>query len=106
LILRSNGVTEFVETPGWPLGTQKDALYSVVKVHLAAGDTILMATDGITEARSGNAFLGLDGFASLAEKVGPIASLSELADAISTGARDFADGVQKDDVCMLLARRR
>ena len=106
LILRADGTTERVEIIGSPLGIQPGATYTAMTMRVASGETVLMATDGITEARHGHEFLGIEGMASLAEKAGPTASLMELSQAIYDGARDFANGRLHDDVCLLLARRK
>lgn len=106
LILRTGGMAEQVETTGWPLGIEPDAAYTAKTLWLASGETVLMATDGITEARRGDAFLGIEGMAALAEKAGLTLSLPELSQAIYGGARNFADGGLRDDVCLLLARRQ
>jgi PAS domain S-box-containing protein len=105
VILRASGASELVETTGWPLGIQSDAAYTPCNTVLDRGDTVVMATDGITEARRGRAFLGAEGMADLAEKVGPTASLKDLSAAIYKGALDFSGGKIRDDVCLLLARR-
>ena len=105
LVLRANGSVEPVEIVGLPLGIRPDVAYTTKALRLEEGETILMATDGITEARNGSAFLGIDGLASLAEQAGLTASLGELSRVIYTGAQDFASGRLHDDVCLLLARR-
>lgn len=48
---------------------------------------------------------GAEGFAALAEKAGPTASLRTLKETICAGARAFAGGVMHDDACLPLARR-
>ena len=106
LILRAGGRAEAVEISGLPLGIQADTPYSAATALLSPGETVLMATDGITEARRGQGFLGVEGMVALAEKAGPSASLRELSQAIYGGARDFAGGGLSDDVCLLLARRQ
>ena len=106
LILRTDGAAEQVEIIGRPLGIEPDTTYMATATVLNAGETIVMATDGITEARQGKAFLGTEGMAALAEKAGPTASLLDLTQAIYGGARDFAGGGLRDDVCLLLARRQ
>jgi serine phosphatase RsbU (regulator of sigma subunit) len=88
-----------------PLGIDPGATYTAVTGCLAHGETVLMATDGITEARRGLSFLGTGGLTALVEKAGPSVSLEQLSQAISGGARDFAGGTLRDDVCLLLARR-
>lgn len=106
LILRMDGTAERVEITGRPLGIESSTTYTAKTLRLASGETVLMATDGITEARRGQAFLGVEGMAALAGKAGPLVSLKELSAAIYQGAQDFADGGLRDDVCLLLARRQ
>jgi len=106
LIFRAGGATESVETIGMPLGVQSSSTYTTMTTEIEPGDTIVIATDGITEARNGNAFLGIEGMASLAEQAGPSTPLPELSRAILGGARTFASGQLRDDVCLLLARRQ
>ena len=106
LVLRANGTAEQVVIIGSPLGIQPEQTYTAVPLLLASGETVLMATDGITEARRGHAFLGIEGMAALAVKAGPTVSLLELSQAIYGAARDFAGGDLRDDVCLLLARRQ
>ncbi len=106
LILRADGTTELMETSGMPLGIEPNQAYLAKSTRLDSGETVLMATDGITEARDGQTFLGVEGMAALAEKAGPTASLLELSQAIYQGARDFAGGSLRDDACLLIARRQ
>ena len=105
LILRGDGSVEPVEVIGLPLGIRPGVEYATETLLLGVGETILMATDGITEARRGAAFLGIEGVASLAGQAGPAALLHELSQGIYGGACDFADGRLHDDACLLLARR-
>lgn len=105
LILRASGAAEPVGAGGRLLGMEADAVYAVARQRLAVGDTLLMATDGIMEARRGRVFLGNEGLAALAEAVGAAAPLTEMGQAILRGARDFTRGPLRDDVCLLLARR-
>jgi sigma-B regulation protein RsbU (phosphoserine phosphatase) len=74
--------------------------------QLAPGETLMMATDGITEARRGAEFLGLEGMAALVEKAGPKVPLETLSKAVYAGVRAFAKDGLRDDVCLLLARRQ
>ena len=105
LILTADGIAEPVEIFSIPLGIQTGTVYTAKTMRLDAGETVLMTTDGITEARRGLAFLGRDGLAALAEQAGENAPLRELIQAIYGGALDFAGGSLHDDACVLVARR-
>lgn len=105
-VLRADGAAEPVEITGMPLGIQPNAEYTAKSLRLASGETVLMATDGITEARRGAELLGIRGMSALAEKAGSNTSLAELSQAIYEGARSFAGEALRDDVCLLLARRQ
>jgi serine phosphatase RsbU (regulator of sigma subunit) len=64
-----------------------------------------MTTDGITEARRDKEFLGIDGVAKISQRIGSSVPLQELSVGIYTGSMEYAHGVLRDDVCLLLARQ-
>jgi serine phosphatase RsbU (regulator of sigma subunit) len=106
LIVRASGEAVEVMRPGLPLGIEPEALYDETPVRLEAGDTALLVTDGITEARSGGEMLGYEGMMQLAQQSLRAPSLKQAGEAILAGARAFARGPLSDDACMILARRR
>lgn len=100
-----SGAGQSMEVGGLPLGVEREETYRGVSRLLAPGDTLLLATDGITEARRGDEFLGYAGMARLAQAVfAGGRPLGEAGQAILDGARDFAAGTLQDDACLLLAR--
>ncbi len=105
LILRADGRLETVTARGLPLGFLPGQTYAPQALTLGTGDMVLMATDGITEARRGMEFLGYDGMARLAQRAASASgSVQEVAQAVLDGARDFAGGLLHDDACLLLIR--
>ena len=106
IILRTDGRVEQIEMTGMPLGIEPYSTYCIKTATLQSRDTLLMATDGLTEARRGSALLGNEGIARLAKRAGSNKPLQELGQAIYDGALDFQDGNLHDDVCLLLARRK
>ena len=107
LVLRAGGEPESVEGGGWPLGVESGVLYTTKTLCLAHGDTLMIATDGITEARHGRKdFLGYDGMVKLAQQAVTAASLDTMGQIIMEGAQAFSGGTLHDDACLLLVRRR
>ncbi len=106
LLARADGTVDVVNAQGMLLGIQPGQKYSAATFHLEHGDVILMTTDGITEARHGNEFLGSDGLQQLVKDAHPLGTLELKAQAILTGARAFGQGKFRDDVCIVLARRQ
>ncbi|MFP8962079.1 SpoIIE family protein phosphatase [Streptomyces nanhaiensis] len=54
LLLRADGTAEYLHTPGGQLvGVLPNAHFTATTVRLAPGDTLLLYTDGLTEARTG-----------------------------------------------------
>jgi PAS domain S-box-containing protein len=107
LVLRAGGAAEVIDKPCLPLGMMAGTTYVEVALHLAPGDTLILVTDGITEARRGaREFLGYEGMAALAgQALAGASSLRAAGKAILEGAGAFASGSLGDDACLLLARR-
>ncbi|WP_121748149.1 SpoIIE family protein phosphatase [Streptomyces sp. E2N166] len=54
LLMRADGTADFLPTPGGQLiGVLRDAHIATTTVHLVPGDTLLLHTDGLTEAHTG-----------------------------------------------------
>lgn len=105
LILASDGSTHSAHTTGVPVGAFPQSEYENVAVPFKPGDTIILATDGITEARRGKEFLAYDGMVKLAARhLASSQSLQAQGNALLDAARSFAGGAFQDDVCILLAR--
>lgn len=104
LLVRANGDAEQMLAAGLPLGVAANEGYMQVNFRLQPGDTLVMATDGVTEARQGREFLDIDGLTRLAV-AGNGGDLEGMASAIMDGARAFAGGKLRDDATLLLVRR-
>ena len=105
LLLRADGQTEELMVGGLLLGVEPGQKYESARFRLGHGDTLLMTTDGITEARQGKEFLGTDGLLRLVREAQPLGTLEVTGQAILAGARSFGGGSFRDDVCVALARR-
>jgi hypothetical protein len=117
LIVRADGTTQEMEVSGLPLGVERNELYMARPFVLHVGDTLVLVTDGITEARrrrrekgASAEFLGYEGMTALAkDALGRERESLPLRDAaalILAGAHAFAGGGRLgDDACIVLVRR-
>ena len=94
-----------LEAGGPLLGAAKGATYQAQREQMNQSDLLVMGTDGITEARYGGVFFGYDGLVRAVKDVAHLDSVADIGQTVANQARAFAGGVQRDDVCLLLARR-
>lgn len=107
LLVRANGEVEAVHLKGGPPLCVVDFAYPEEAIALAPGDTLVLITDGATEAQdAGDALFGLDGV---------ISALAGQGDMTAGGrSRDLADRVRafegetepSDDLTILAVRYR
>jgi serine phosphatase RsbU (regulator of sigma subunit) len=105
LIARSDGTVEVVVGGGLPLGVNLHEGYVDTPVSFAPGDTIILATDGLTEARQGYDFFCQDGVIEIVKATCQARKPREMADAMLSGARSFAGGQLQDDACIVVVQR-
>jgi sigma-B regulation protein RsbU (phosphoserine phosphatase) len=106
VLIRANGDMNILKASGPPLGIGIGGVapYRQVRFQMEQGDTLIMATDGITEARYEKQFLGDQGLQRLAAESRGL-PLKEMADSILNGAIGFAHGHLHDDASVVLVRR-
>ena len=102
LVLRGDQVESLV-VPGRLIGVYPDLDLPEVEVRLAPGDTLLLYTDGITEARGPRGFYGSERLEAL------VASLAgQDADAVADGilaeVSAFQEGRLRDDIALLVVQ--
>ncbi len=114
LILKADGTWEAVEAAGIMLGAREEAVYAKETRHLRRGETLLMFTDGLTEARvpGSLSFFGEEGIVKQVQEALQVNSLLTeeplrgAGQAVLGAALAHARGSLADDACLLLARRR
>ena len=104
IIVGQGGVLR-IESTGLPLGMFHEFDFSATRLHLEAGDTLFLYTDGLSEARggAGNEY-GVDRVMHLARQQaerGP----AELIAACLDDLRAFVDGPPLDDLTLLAIQR-
>ena len=107
LVVHKDGTSELVPlSSGLALGLVPDFPYEEVVTTLAPGETVVLYTDGVTEAMNGedeefgnNRLMGI--FSG-----GAPAAAQGASDAVFQAVRSFADGTpQSDDItCLILCR--
>lgn len=104
---QTEGVQELTTT-GPPVGAfaADEVQYSNNKAMLPPGGTILLYSDGVTEARRGKNFVGFERLRGWLLRFLPL-SPARLVQKILGSARAFAGGKRfRDDVALLAVRRR
>jgi CheY-like chemotaxis protein len=106
LIVRASGIAEEVKLHGTPLAILNGIDYDTLTARLDPGDMLVMVSDGITEARNGKRFFDYDGLTAAAISAQGFDRLSDVTQSIVASAREFGNGAFRDDVCIMVARRR
>ncbi len=101
LMVRRCGTVETIPAFGTMLGVYEDPKLHDVEVLLGSGDTLVLYTDGVTEARGPEGFFGerrLEAF--LASHAGRPAD--ELAERLAADLLAFQEGLPRDDIAILI----
>lgn len=105
LLLRQGEVSDLYSTGSLPLGLVGEATYTSSRTQLEPGDTLLLYTDGVTEAEDRDRNLFQE--ERLKEALGKRgdSSLKTLQDGILSAIEEFTVGASpSDDVTLLLVR--
>ncbi|WP_069767896.1 PP2C family protein-serine/threonine phosphatase [Streptomyces sp. LUP30] len=105
LVLRADGTADFLPTPGgFLVGALPDARFATADTVLAPGDTLLLYTDGLTEARTGEDRGNLYGDEALRDFTARHAGQSPHAviEALTGLLDDFGDGLDDDTALLAL----
>lgn len=106
LVMRADGTAEWLEATGMPLGLLEEAEYEEGTTLLAAGDTLLLYTDGITEAANADdEEFGADRLARAASRARH-AGAEAIADAVEFDLTAFIAGFPVNDDCTVVILRR
>jgi serine phosphatase RsbU (regulator of sigma subunit) len=103
LILRRDGSVERVGTPGTLIGLVADPDITDQTVELEPGDSIVLYTDGVPEARSKGDLYGEKRLVELLRSCAGC-DASALAERIEADVLDFQDGQNTDDLAVLVLR--
>jgi len=107
LVVATNGnVRELLHDSTVPLGILPELPNPIVNDQLVPGETLVLYTDGITEAwNAERAQFGIDRFREVLQSVAAQSDLEGAADAVMGKIEQFRAGEpQSDDQCLLFAR--
>jgi len=88
---------------GPPLGVAEDPAYAEGSLQLRGPASLLLYSDGLTEARRDGSFFGIEGVSAVLGALDD-PSPSEAIAVLRARVADFAYGTLTDDLCMLAAR--
>ncbi len=107
LLLREGAVSELYSTGSFPIGLVDQASFTSTRIQLQPGDTLLLYTDGVTEAENRDRELFQDGRLKEAFGLHQDSSLQALQDGVLGAVEKFTGGAsQSDDVTLLVVRYR
>jgi PAS domain S-box-containing protein len=104
LVLRSDGRVEPIGSYGQPLGLLDRPELRSERTRLETGDTLLLYTDGVLDARGSE---GMFGERRLIETLAACKGLpaAEIVETIESAAVDFQAGDLRDDIAIVAVRR-
>ena len=104
LLVRADGTAEYQPTPGGTLvGVFPAAPFVTRTIRLGPGDTLLLYTDGLTEARTDTgARFGADGLRAFAGQV-PAGTATDLISRLTTLLTTLDNGIDDDVAVMALS---
>jgi sigma-B regulation protein RsbU (phosphoserine phosphatase) len=104
LLLRADGTADFQPLGGGPfLGVIDDVVFTSTTIRLGAGDTFLLYTDGLTEARTdhGRDRYGEQALRAFAARIAPATAATAIS-AIAALLEGLGDGLDDDTAVLAL----
>ena len=105
IMRRASGDTELLSSDSVPLGIADDSRYSQADSRILPGDTLVLYTDGVSEAHSEDYELFGTARAMRVVKEDGAAEPGELVDKILHAVRDWTGGKLRDDLAVLVISR-
>ena len=100
IVRRSDGALEEVAVGGALLGVFDEVAFGAKEVVLQPGDTLVLYTDGVIEARRGSSMFGMEGIRSAIEA--SHGDATQLATAIESAVLEHTGGRVSDDLAALV----
>jgi phosphoserine phosphatase RsbU/P len=105
VVFRAGGAIEQIESPGMPFGVMDDSQYEEATAELAAGDTLLLLSDGAFEVHNAQGeLLELDGLIRILKTLG-YPAISIKTNAVEEELLKFSNAIRLDDDVTLIEMR-
>ena len=105
LVLRGDGTVEEVNAPGIAIGLLPESDYQQTTLSLGPGDTLLMHTDGVTEARGVDDMFGEERLRAALTGLGGLPTRT-VVDAVAIAVSDHLGDRPHDDIAMIAVQYR
>jgi sigma-B regulation protein RsbU (phosphoserine phosphatase) len=103
LIIRADGVVDELSRPGGPLiGIGPDMVFTATDLTLHRGDTMLVYTDGLTDARHGDGRYGRSALRTFAADLAPV-DAPNLITALTGLLSTFGEGLDDDTALLAMS---
>ncbi len=103
VVLRADGSLQWIRGAGALLGVFDDAELVEDELRLAAGDTLVLYTDGVTEERGADGAFGEEGLAAVLHAATG-ATATEIVDRIERAVLTHGSGEPRDDIAILAVK--
>ena len=103
IIYDTSNCSHLVSNRNLPLGITNDVQFEVTQSQLVPGDTIILYTDGLTEARSESELFGEDRVIEIIKQL-QWASAQDIIKGLVDSAKSFSGGNLLDDVAIISLR--
>jgi sigma-B regulation protein RsbU (phosphoserine phosphatase) len=103
LLLRPDSTPTMIGARGPLLGLLPEVSFSEERIDLTPGDTLLLYTDGVTEARGDGDYFGDEGLLSWASDQ-DVSDVSALVDALLAEVLSYQGGKPRDDIAIVAIR--
>jgi serine phosphatase RsbU (regulator of sigma subunit) len=106
ILLGHNGISVVNADADVPIGVDASTVFHLQHTALQRGETLLLYTDGVTEARAvhDGALLGMSGLVAMLEDLRG-APAQDIADGVWRGVQEYTGGDTTDDVAVVALQR-
>lgn len=103
LVLRRSGELEILELPGMLMGVFPELTWDELTIAFEPGDTLILYTDGITDARAGRHRFGEEALQELIRSCSGLTA-QQIALRVETTVAQFCEGDPVDDIALLIVQ--